>query len=134
MRIDLGCLVPVLKGWMLCIDGCNGGCAFCVELPEELNGLNDAEKLYVALYITARRVLDYRIAAAMHIHFVKNRAMVEPELLVKALRSAKIMSKIPPAIEEDSPYAWEAVKWRGIVYAQMILDSGKRRRGAALPP
>jgi len=127
MRLDLGSLVRLLEGWILCVDECVDGCAICVELSAELKDLDGDRRLYVALYISARRILDYRLAAAMHIHFVKTKSIVEPRLLVKVLSSAKVVSRVPPAIEDDSPYVWEAVKWRGIAYAQTILDSEKRR-------
>jgi len=127
MRTDLGELVRALSGWILCVDECGNECAICVELPEELRNLDNNRRLYVALYVAARRILDYRLAAAMHIHFVRTRSIVEPRILVKALSEAKFSSKIPPAIEDDNPYAWEAVKWRGIAYAQMVLSSKRRR-------
>jgi len=133
MRIDLSDLIKALGGWVLCIDECGDGCTICVELPEELKDLDDNKKLYVALYISARKILDYRLVSAMHIHFVRTRSIVEPRILVKALSKAKFSSKIPPTIEDiDNPYAWEAVKWRGIAYATMVLNSERRcdRSGA----
>jgi len=72
--------------------------------------------------LTSRRILDYRVVAAMHIHFIRSKAMVEPELLLKVLSNAKVVSRVPPAIEDDNLYIWEAVRWRGIAYAQTILD------------
>jgi len=129
MRIDIGNLVRALAGWILCVDECDNECTICVELPDdELKNLNSDRKLYVALYVAARRILDYRLAAAMHIHFVRSKVVVDPKLLVKALESAKFWSAVPPAAEDtDNPYVWEAVKWRGIVYAQMVLNSERRR-------
>jgi len=128
MRTDLGELVRALSGWILCVDECDGRCTICVELPdEELKDLDDSRKLYVALYVAARKILDYRLAAAMHIHFVRTKSVVEPRLLVRALSGAKILSAVPPAIEDDNPYVWEAVKWKGIAYAQMVLSSQRRR-------
>jgi len=47
---------------------------------------------------------------------------VRPELLTGALRDAKVSLKVPPAIEDGSHYAWEAVLYKGIAYAQTILD------------
>jgi len=44
------------------MDECSNGCTVCVELPEELNGLDEGRKLYVALYDADRRTLDYRHA------------------------------------------------------------------------
>jgi len=126
MRLDLGNLVRALEDWILCVDECGDGCTICVELPEELRDLDENRKLYVALYAAARRILDYRLAAAMHIHFVRSKAVVEPRLLVKALSNTRFLSRVPPAIEDDNPYAWEAVKWRGIAYAQMVLSSEKK--------
>jgi len=128
MRLDLGDLVRALTGRIFCVDECSNECTICVELPDdELRNLDSDRKLYVALYAAARRILDYRLVAAMHIHFVKSRAVVDPKLLVKALENAKFWSVVPPAIDDNSPYAWEAVKWRGIVYAEMVLGSEKRR-------
>jgi len=127
MRLDLGDLVRALAGWVLCVDECGDGCTICVELPEELKDLDSDKKLYVALYVAARRILDYRLAAAMHIHFIKSKAVVDPKLLVKAPSEAKFSSVVPPAIEDDNPYVWESVKWRGIAYSTMILSSEQRR-------
>jgi len=127
MRVDLGELVRALAGWVLCVDECSNECSICVELPKELKDLDSDRRLYVALYISARRILDYRLAAAMHIHFVRTKSTMEPRILVKALSEARFWSAVPPAIDDNSPYAWEAVKWRGIVYAEMVLSSEKRR-------
>jgi len=126
MRIDLGGLVRPLEDWILCVDECGDGCTICVELPEELSDLDNDKKLYVALYVASRKLLDYRLAAAMHIHYIRTKSVVEPRLLVDALNGAKVVSRVPPAIEDDSPYVWEAVKWRGIAYAQMVLGSEKK--------
>jgi len=127
MRLDLGDLVRALAGWVLCVDECSNECTICVELPDdELRNLDNNRKLYVALYVAARRILDYRLAAAMHIHFVKTKSIVEPRFLVKTLNKARFSSAVPPAVEDDSPYVWEAVKWRGIAYAQMVLGSEKK--------
>jgi len=128
MRIDIGNLVRALAGWILCIDECDSECTVCIELPdEELKDLDTNRRLYVALYVASRKILDYRLVAAMHIHFVKTKAVVEPKLLVKALSSAKVVSRVPPAIEDDSPYVWEAVRWRGIVYAETVMSAERRR-------
>jgi len=127
MRLDLGNLVRALSGWILCVDECGGECTICVELPGELGDLDSDRKLYVALYVASRKILDYRLVAAMHIHFVRSRAVVEPRFLVKALSTARFWSVVPPTIEDDNPYIWEAVKWRGIAYAEAVLSSEKKR-------
>jgi len=121
MKLDLGTLIPVASGWILCVDECDVSCSICVNLPHEFLNLSDKEKLYISLYLTARKTLDYRIAAAMHVYSVKNKVAVGSEVLVKALKEGEIESKIPQALE-DVPYAWEAVRWRGIAYAQTFLD------------
>ena len=61
----------------------------------------------------------------MHVWSVRNRVVLRPELLVRALREARVESRVPPAIEEGCPYAWEAVLYKGILYAQQILDLEK---------
>lgn len=125
MRFNLGSLLSALEGWILCIEECSDECSLCIDPPDEIKTLKDSEKLYVALYLAGRKTMDYRVAAAMHIYFLRNRVLVNPELLMKALSKAKIISRIPPTMEDDSPYLWEAVKWRGVAYAQTILDLEK---------
>ena len=125
MRVELGGLVPALEGWVLCVDEYSEDCAVCVELPEWARRLGEAEKLYLALYLAARSTMDYRVAAAMHIHSIRSRAVVRPELLARALRESKVASMVPRSVEDDSPYAWEAVLYRGILYAQALLDLDK---------
>jgi len=127
MRVDIGNLVRALGGWIICVDECDNRCTICVELPGELGDLDSDRKLYVALYVASRKILDYRLAAAMHIHFIKSKAAVDPGILVKALNTARFWSAVPPAIEDDNPYVWEAVKWRGIAYAEAVLSSEKER-------
>ncbi len=122
MRVDLGVLVPALRAWNLCIDEPDCDCAICVQLPGWAGGLGERERVYLALYVAARHVMDYRLTAAMHIYSVKNRVTVRPELLVKSLREASVVSRVPRAIDDDSPYAWEATLYRGIVYAEQILS------------
>ena len=122
MRVDLGVLVPALRGWTLCIDEPSCDCVVCVQLPEWAGKLSEHEKVYLALFLAAKHLLDYRVAAAMHIYMVRNRVALRPELLTKTLREAKVISRIPRAVEEDSAYAWEAVLYKGIVYAQQILS------------
>jgi len=51
---------------------CRGDCSVCVELPDWARGLGEAEKLHLALYLAARATMDYRVAAAMHIHAVRS--------------------------------------------------------------
>ena len=122
MRLDLGGLVPALSGWTLCIDEHECHCTICVELPEWARGLSRREKVYLALYLAARTTMDYRVAAAMHIYAVRSRIALRPELLVKALRESRVLSKTMKAIDSDSPYAWEATLYKGIVYANQILS------------
>jgi len=89
--------VSALKSWIPCVDGC----IICVELPEELRALDNSRKLYVALYITARKILDYRVAAAMRIYILLVvKLQVEPKLLVKVFSNVKVVSRIPQAIED----------------------------------
>ncbi len=125
MRVDLGAFVPVLKGWMLCIDEACCDCMIRVHLPDWAGNLGEREKVYLALYLASRRLLDYRLAASMHVYLVRNRVALRPEIMVKALRDAKIASRIPRAVEEESPYVWEAVLYKGILYAQQILSLDK---------
>lgn len=125
MRVDLGVLVPALRSWTLCIDEPSCDCVVCVQLPEWAGKLGEREKVYLALFLAARHVMDYRVAASMHVYMVRNRVTLRPELLIRTLREAKIISKIPRAVEEDSAYAWEAVLYKGIVYAEQILSLDK---------
>ena len=122
MRVDLGILVPALRGWTLCIDETSCDCMICVQLPRWAGRFSEREKVYLALFLAAKHLLDYRVAAAMHVYMVRNKVALRPELLTRTLREAKVVSKIPRAIEEDSAYAWEAVLYKGVVYAQLILS------------
>ena len=85
--IDLGVLVPAIKGWTLCVDEPECACTICVELPEWAKRLGAREKVYLALYLASKHLhlLDYRLAAAMHVYMVRNRVAVRSEILVKAL-------------------------------------------------
>ena len=126
--------MPALKGWTLCIDEPDCDCAICVQLPGWAGGLGERERVYLALYIAARHVMDYRLTAAMHLYSVRSRVALRPELLVKALREARVASKIQRALEDTSPYAWEAVLYKGIVYAEQILSLDKLAVVKVKPP
>jgi len=69
--------------------------------------------------------MDYRVVAVMHIYMTRERVALRPETLVRALGESKVVSKTPKAVEDDSPYAWEAVLYRGMVYAEQILSLDK---------
>jgi len=109
MMVNLSSFVPALMDWVLCVDMCSDECSICVQLPEWAKSFEEKERLYLALYLASRYLLDYRLVACMHIYSVRNRVVLRPEVLVKALREAKAWSRVPRAIEDDSPYAWEAI-------------------------
>ena len=134
MRLDLGSLVPALSGWTLCIDGPGCDCTVCVELPGWAGGLSESERRYLALFLAARSLLDYRLAAAMHVYMVKSKVALGPEALARALRDARVDSEIPRAVEEDSAYAWEAVLYKGILYAQQVLSLERPVLVRVVPP
>ena len=125
MRIELGKLVPALREWVLCVNECNGDCTACIKLPEWARELGEDEKQYLALYLAARATMDYRVAAAMHVHSVRNRVVVHPQTLTRAFQEARVTTKVPHTIEGENPYAWEAVLYRGVLYAQTVLDLDK---------
>lgn len=129
MRVDLGAFVPALRGWTLCINETSRDCIICVSLPDWAGNLGEHEKVYLALYITSKHLLDYRLTASMHVYLVRNKVALRPEILTKALRDAKVVTKIPRAIEraieEEGPYVWEAVLYKGILYAKQILSLDK---------
>jgi hypothetical protein len=83
------------------------------------------KRIYIALYIAARATMDYRVAAALHIYSVRNKVAVHPRILIRAVEDSKISSKIPRAIEDENPYAWQSMLYRGILYAYSILDLEK---------
>ena len=122
MRVDLGTIVPALRGWTLCIDEPSCDCVVCVQLPEWVGKLGERERVYLVLFLAARHLLDYRVAAAMHVYTMRNRIALRPELLTRALREARVVSRMPQAVEEDSAYVWEAVLYKGIAYAQQLLS------------
>ncbi len=125
MKVDLGALIPALRDWTLCIDEPTCECVICIELPEWAEELGERERVYLALYIASRRLLDYRLAAAMHIYMVKNRVALKPEILLRGFRESRTTSKVPRAVEDEGPYVWEAVLYKGILYAQGILSLDK---------
>lgn len=125
MKFDLSCLIPALEGWIVCVDECDDICTICINLPEWVRELEEREKIYLSLYIFARAVMDYRVVSALHIYSIRNRVMLRPEILSKALRETKVSLKIPRVIEGEDPYAWTAVLYKGMAYAQSILDLDK---------
>jgi len=114
-------LIPALDGWVLCVDEEGEGCTISVKLPGWVDK-DKVERIYIALYIAARATMDYRVAAALHIYSVRNKVAVHPQILIRAVEDSKISSKIPRAIEDENPYAWQAILYRGILYAYSILD------------
>ncbi len=114
-------MIPALSGWVLCVDEEGEGCTIIVRLPGWVDG-GEVERIYIALYIAARATMEYRVAAALHIYSVKNRVALHPSMVLRALASSTVYSKIPRAIDDQSPYAWQAVLYRGILYAYSILD------------
>jgi hypothetical protein len=121
MELELGSLVPALAGWRLCIDEDAGDCTITVRLPKAVQ-LDDRGRVYVALYIAARHVMDYRLAAALHIYSVRSRIVVHPSVIKRIMEEAIVESRVPRRIVDDCPYAWDAVYYRGVAYAQAILD------------
>ena len=114
-------MIPALDGWVLCVDEEGEGCTISVKLPGWVDK-DKVERIYIALYIAARATMDYRVAAALHIYSVRNRFTARSETLVRAMADSKVYSKIPRAIEDENPYAWQAMLYRGILYAYSILD------------
>jgi hypothetical protein len=96
-----------------------------VNLPGWARDLSEDETIYIALYIAAKTTMDYGVAAALHIYSVRNKVAVHPRILIRAVEDSKISSKIPRAVEADSPYTWQSILYRGILYAQSILDLEK---------
>jgi hypothetical protein len=113
-------LIPALDGWVLCVDEEGEDCTISVKLPGWVDK-DKVERIYIALYIAARATMDYRVAAALHIYSARNKVAVHPNIAIKALTGSKIYSKISRSME-DEDYAWQAVLYRGILYAQSILD------------
>jgi hypothetical protein len=113
-------LIPALDGWVLCVDEEGEDCTISVKLPDWVDK-DKVKRIYIALYIAARATMDYRVAAALHIYSVRNKVAVHPNIAIKALTGSKIYSKISRSME-DEDYAWQAVLYRGILYAQSILD------------
>ena len=113
-------MIPALDGWVLCVDEEGEGCTISVKLPDWVDK-DKVKRIYIALYIAARTTMDYRVAAALHIYSARNKVAVHPNIAIKALTGSKIYSKISRSME-DEDYAWQAVLYRGILYAQSILD------------
>ncbi len=135
MRISLGELIPVLEGWFVCEKGmCSGECVVCVELPSWCRGFDEKSIAYILLYLAARTCMDYRLAAALHVYSVRNKVFVKPDILLKAWRESKILSRMYRRVEDDSIYAWRATLYHGILYAQSILDLEKPVLVKITPP
>lgn len=113
-------MIPALDGWVLCVDEEGEGCTISVKLPDWVDK-DKVKRIYIALYIAAKTTMDYRVAAALHIYSARNKVAVHPNIAIKALTGSKIYSKISRSME-DEDYAWQAVLYRGILYAQSILD------------
>ena len=113
-------MIPALDGWILCVDEEGEDCTISVKLPDWVDK-DKVKRIYIALYIAARTTMDYRVAAALHIYSARNKVAVHPNIAIKALTGSKIYSKISRSME-DEDYAWQAVLYRGILYAQSILD------------
>ena len=113
-------MIPALDGWVLCVDEEGEDCTISVKLPDWVDK-DKVKRIYIALYIAARTTMDYRVAAALHIYSARNKVAVHPNIAIKALTGSKIYSKISRSME-DEDYAWQAVLYRGILYAQSILD------------
>ena len=120
MILELGNLVPSLGGWTLCIDEEPCDCSICVHLPSWARNMSEVERTLLALYLASKYLLDYRLAAAMHLYMITNRVALRPELFVRGRREAKVVARVPKAKEHYSPDAWEAALYRGIIYAQQI--------------
>ncbi len=135
MKISLGELVPALEGWFVCeMSSCSGDCVVCIELPSWCRSLGEKARVYVLLYVAARSCMDYRLVAALYLYSVGNRVFVDPGLLSRVWREARVVSRLPRRIEDDSVYAWRAVFYRGILYAQAILDLEKPVLVKIIPP
>jgi len=123
LRIGLGNLVRALEGWTVCIDGCGEECTVCVWLPGWAKRLRGEERALLALYLAARATMDYRVVAAMHLYATRHRVALRPELYARARREARVEARVPHRIEDETPYAWEAVLYKGILYAEAVKQA-----------
>lgn len=135
--VDLGEYVPALGGWKLLISTAPvedlGDYIAVVAVDEELAEELGEEKLrLLALYWVAREMMDYRVAAAMHIYRVKHKVALSPEELSK--HSKRVEVRVRFRRREKNPFAWEAVFWRGACYAQTLLNLEKPAVVKVEPP
>ena len=134
----MGRYIPALSGWSLCIDECTGTCVICVHLPSWAGALDVGEVILSALYIASRETMDYRLASAMHVFRARFRVSIDPELLASLYRESRVVSKLhggkPGRGGCGCGHEWEAVLYRGAVYASAILDLDRSVPVAVDPP
>jgi len=122
MKINLGELVPALDGWIIAIDEDCDDAIVKIFLPKNLK-LNEDEKIYVGLWLSAKATMDYRVFSALIIFQNRRKICVHPLILLKAEKKSKVEAKIRK--REDN--FWK-VKYKGLAYALALLDLEKRRK------
>jgi len=99
-----------------------------IFLPRDLNLSND-EKIYVALWLSAKATMDYRVFSALIIFQHQKRLCVHPLTLLKAEKEAKIETKI----KKREGNFWK-VKFKGLAYALALLDLERMVVVKVIPP
>jgi len=70
--------VRAIHGWVACAQVCDAAFSVYAKLSECLQRPRSGVKVYVALYLTARAMLDYRAEAAMHVFCARSGVTVKP--------------------------------------------------------
>ena len=136
MRIvfNLGGLVPALDGWRILITDedtpPNDDYISIVRFEKDaLKSMDVVDAIETAIYLTAREINDYRIASALIIYSLRKRRAPSLSRLNKLARHARVTASFR---RSDAP--WGETYWRGVAYAQVLLDLEKPVVVRVIPP
>lgn len=121
MRVELGALVPDLKGETLCVDECASDCMYCVSLPQWSGTLSEGERVAAALYVAARCTGDYRLVAALYVYSYNEGKVLDPAL-VAAIEEESTVAR--PKCKRSGEEEWVGVLGKGLIYSGALLTGG----------
>ena len=136
MRIvfNLGGLVPALDGWRILITDedipPNEDYISIVRFEKDaLKSMDIVDAIEMAIYLTAREINDYRIASALVIYSLRKKRAPSLNRLNKLGKHAKVIANFR---RSDTP--WGETYWKGVAYAQVLLDLEKPVVVKVIPP
>jgi len=132
--VELGDIIEALRGWRIRI--CVGSSEHdfrnyiaLINVPETIaESLSTEELILLGILSAAKKMMDYRVAAAAYIYSVKHN--LNTAKIYQLLKHARAYSR---AIKAEH-LCWEAVLYRGILYAHAILDSERPALVKVTPP